>query len=357
MGTEISVIENINAVEVFKAGGIDPIITAIRDQVGSTVYDVSTKKGRDECRSVAAKVAKSKTALDKMGKELSDNYRSLIAPINEERRKAKEGLQELQDEIRRPLTEYEASEKAREQVILDKINAFNVVVVDENGEQLSAQYFISALERIEMTAIDESFGKHELAALKAKKYAVEKLHKNIESASKREAEAVELERLRLEAETKRQKEHEERIAKEAADRAKREAEEIAKAEAERIEQEKLQAIRDKEAAEARAIAQKEAAERQVKESAERAERDRIEAINRERRLFEERESARVRHEQKVKAEAEEADRQRKANIEHRRSVNREILNYLVMAGITEDDAKMVIELSAKGVAGSLTINY
>lgn len=48
---------------------------------------------------------------------------------------------------------------------------------------------------------------------------------------------------------------------------------------------------------------------------------------------------------------------RLANKEHVRGINREILVSLMQAGIAEEDAKTVISLAAKKLAGNLTINY
>ena len=48
---------------------------------------------------------------------------------------------------------------------------------------------------------------------------------------------------------------------------------------------------------------------------------------------------------------------RLANKEHVRGVNRAILVALMQADISEEDAKTVVSLAARGLAGKLTINY
>lgn len=48
---------------------------------------------------------------------------------------------------------------------------------------------------------------------------------------------------------------------------------------------------------------------------------------------------------------------RLANKEHVRSVNRAVLVALMQSDISEEDAKTIIRLAAKGLAGKLTINY
>ncbi len=52
-----------------------------------------------------------------------------------------------------------------------------------------------------------------------------------------------------------------------------------------------------------------------------------------------------------------AKAERLANTEHVRGINRAILVSLMQAGIAEEDAKTVVSLAAKGLAGKLTINY
>lgn len=64
------------------------------------------------------------------------------------------------------------------------------------------------------------------------------------------------------------------------------------------------------------------------------------------------------NEQKAKAEREEVERlRREADTQHRASVNNAILSALTENGISEDDARKVVVLAAKGQLPNLTINY
>lgn len=377
MSKEVAIIESINPVEVFKAGGIDPIIKAIREEVVHDVPDVSTKKGRDQIASRAYKVRQSKTYLDKAGKELADKLNAQLKPINAERKKAREELDLLAVEVREPLTQWEQAEQARKDAHESALSAITAAALsvtpegyEKNVSELSA--CLAFIESVELGDHWEEFS--EKAAIE-KDSAIKLVKSNIELRQKYEDEQAELERLRKEQEEREQREREERIAREAAEaarieaenKAREEAERVrleaiererqAKAEADRIENERLQAIRDKEEAERRAILAAEESARREKEAAERAERERQEAVERERRLAEDREAARIRHEQQVKAQAEEADRVRKANIEHRRSVNNEIVSALVAEGLTEEQAKNIVVLAASNSAGRLKIDY
>ena len=68
--SELIQIENLNAIEIFKVGGIDAILKTIESEVVDFIPDISTDKGRKEIASRAYKVAQSKTAIDAAGNVL-----------------------------------------------------------------------------------------------------------------------------------------------------------------------------------------------------------------------------------------------------------------------------------------------
>ena len=78
MSNELIVPTKENALEVYqKQNGLDPFLEQIKKEIDSFVPDVTTKKGRDAIASMAYKVAKSKTALDDVGKELVADLKEL----------------------------------------------------------------------------------------------------------------------------------------------------------------------------------------------------------------------------------------------------------------------------------------
>ena len=101
----------LSPIAIFKKGGISPIIDAIISEVTSVVPETTTAKGRNEIASLAHKVAKSKTLLDKMGKALADDLNSKLKPINAERKQARDQLDALKISVRQPLTDWEAEQK------------------------------------------------------------------------------------------------------------------------------------------------------------------------------------------------------------------------------------------------------
>lgn len=73
MSTEIAIVipTKETALAVYSAdSGLDPYLQAIRAEIDGFTPDPTTKKGRDAIASIAHKVARSKTALDNLGKEL-----------------------------------------------------------------------------------------------------------------------------------------------------------------------------------------------------------------------------------------------------------------------------------------------
>src|SRR3546814_1319807 len=74
-----------NALEVFTTvGAIDKYLDMVRAEIDGFSGDVQTKKGRDAIASIAYKVAKSKTYLDGVGKELTDSAKELPKKRSEE---------------------------------------------------------------------------------------------------------------------------------------------------------------------------------------------------------------------------------------------------------------------------------
>lgn len=111
--TDLVVFEKLTPVQVFAPGGVNDILDKITREVRSTQTDISTKAGREAVASLAYKVARSKTALDEMGKTLVADWKTKSAAVDAERRTIREKLDDLRDEVRKPLTDWENAEKDR----------------------------------------------------------------------------------------------------------------------------------------------------------------------------------------------------------------------------------------------------
>lgn len=331
---------------------IERIIDKLEAEAKSIVFDIETKKGQATCRSLAAKIASAKSTLDKMGKSKKEEYTVITSQIDADRRLAKERLQALQDEIRKPLTELEEREKARKakhEEAVDAVGYVNISAHDEIGSELIRE----RIEFLENLVIGDDFEEYKTKALEAKDNALRILRSEYERVKKAEDERAELERLRQEEAERKKAEHEAEIARQAEERAKAEAEAQAKAERERAELERKQAEereqrmieeaerkeREAKEREARLIAEKEAAELRAKQQAEQAriaERERIEA---------------------EQAEQAKLEAKRKADKAHREKIFFDAKDDLVNGGIEEDIAKQVIKLIHSGKVRNISIKF
>jgi hypothetical protein len=153
MNNELIVIPKETALEVFTtAKGLDPIIEKIKAEVLSMVPDTSTKKGRDAIASNAAKVSRSKTYLDGIGKELVDKLKEQPKLIDAERKRVRDTLDALRDEVRKPLTEWEEREKQRVNYIKEIINDLKFI-----PDQASSADFKNQLSELKKIEIDDTF--------------------------------------------------------------------------------------------------------------------------------------------------------------------------------------------------------
>lgn len=318
--TDLVVIEKQNAMAVFTTKEqLDPIIEAIEKEARSLVPDVSTRKGRDAIASMAHKVARSKTYIDNAGKDLVAELKALPKQIDESRRIVRERLEALKDEVRRPLTEWEAEqERIKAEEAMNALHAEALVMNEEFDRQRAAQ--------IEAD--------HEMALLMNKDFDRDR------EEQRRLAEQV-------------QREHEERIKQEAAAQARRDAEAKHKAEIEAAARREAEERARAEAAERQRIETEKRAEREKKETEERARREKEEAVAAERRRLKEAETARLAEEQR---KAEEEAR-RAADKEHRRTVNRRVIADLIAQGIPEEFAQKALLAIAGGKVQDAHIKY
>jgi colicin import membrane protein len=332
------------AADVFKPGGIDAMLNEIAARAKAYRPDVSTATGRKEIASIAYKVAQSKTLLDGMGKDLVAGWKRQASLVDEERRKARDFLDALKEEVRAPLTAYEQAEEAR----LAEHEAAIAAIRENPDFYTTPQPSADFARRLEYLRAYpqrnwQEFERRALDAIAAEIALAERAHA---AAVAREAEQAELARLRAEAEeAARQKaeqeraERDERIAAEAAEAARKEAEARAAAEMERVEQEKA-------AAEARAQEADARAERQRIEGEQRAERERAAAVETERR--------------RVAAEkaAEDAENARRAaDRAHKGRINSAILAALMERGFGDEQSRALIAAMAKGEIPHVRIAY
>lgn len=340
------------AMDVYsKPKGLEPWLDKIRAEVSGHAADLTTKKGRDAIASRAFKVRKIKTALDNLGKEQVDRLKDIPKKIDAERKRMRDTLDALADEVRKPLTEWEQAEEHRLQKHREAIEAINTLAANVDGR--TADALAALLASVEAVAIGEKWEEFESEAARAKDKALTTLRAALAAREQYEAEQAELTRLRAEAEERRKKDEADRIAREAAEAATKAAE--ARAQAERDAAAKREA--DAKAAQQRAEREAaEAVERQ-KQAEARAEAERLAA---EKRAADAAEAARVAEIDRQKREAQQAaeeQRRREADTRHKAAINTAALSAFVQHGLPEECAKQAVILIAKGLIPAVRINY
>ena len=404
---------------LFTPAGADDVLAAIRAEVAKIDTDISTPKGRKAVASLAYQIARSKTALDDAGKALTDDARRQIEVINGERRRIRDELDQLAEDVRRPLTAWENADKVRiarhEAALAGLLVDLQVqgwpasqigALIEQLPERLAArdwQEFRQRAERANAAEIERlqgwyqaAFRAEEAAAAEQKRRDHEAEQERIEAA-RRQAEhdeqiaAAAAERARLAAEAKAEEERQdaERRAREEREEVERRlrAEEDARqraearAQAERDEAARVLAeteakARDEAEQAARRLAQVEAqAEQARQEAEERRQRDLAAA---EQRRIQEAADADMRQQIAIRAEqdrlaaerereeklAAEQDRQAKAEDEkraankaHRSRINNAVLQVLVANGLTEEQGRGLITLIAQEQVPHVRIEY
>ncbi|MDM3686817.1 MULTISPECIES: cell envelope biogenesis protein TolA [Proteus] len=302
MANELVVIEQATALDLFTAPEkvnqmLEHIKSLAEEERKELDSDFSVAKNRKAFASLAYKVTQTKTAIDKAGKLVVNDLKELPKKVDAARKLFRDELDLLSDGIRKPLTEWEAQEKAREEAEALKKQ---VEVDHEEALQMNELFDLRKAEEERQRIAREEEMKRQ-AAEQARLEAERKARQEIEALAKREREA-----------------------KEAAERA---------------EREKQEAIQR--------------AEQAAKEAKEKAEREKQLAIEAERKKAQEAEQARLAEEERKRQE--EAKRQ--ADKEHQKAINNQAMQDLIDAGIPEECAKNCIIAIAKNLVSNVKIHY
>lgn len=337
------VIEAKNALAVFtQPDHIESILQQVEKEVNSFVPDVSTKKGRDAIASLGLKVAKTKTYLDGLGKDLVTEYKEVPKKIDASRKTVRDRLDALKEKVLLPKLEYEAEQEriaaeAAYAAMWQEAHEMDASITAERADKLAARI-----------AAD-----HEMALLMNDAFDRAQADKKAED-----------ERL--------QKERDDRIAAEAAAKVKRDADLAAQQEREASARREAELKLQAEQAERDRIALVLRAEQDKKDAIAKAEREKQEAIAAE-KLKAQQEAERVQREAKQKEDARLAEEKRvadeaaarAANIEHQKTINNQVIDILTKAGISPECAKECVIAIARnqnhavvlGITPPVQINY
>jgi len=310
ISTELVLInKNLDMVTLFAdVESLDRILESIKAKVMAFVPDISTAKGRKEIASLAYKVSQSKIWLDKQRKSLVADWKEKSKKVDLSGKKARDYLDNLRDDVRAPLTRWEAAEEER-----------------KRKESEAIQY---AADWEEALKEDEVYNlKKQLAIIEEARIAKEKEEREETERKQKEADRIEREkRIDEEAKKKAEKEAEKRIEAERIATAEKIANERLRAEqeAQRVEQARLAEIKE---LERKAEAEKQAIIRKQKEK-DQKEADRI-----------------------------EAEKGRQANKEHQRKINARAKTSLISLGATDSLAEAIIREIALGNIKDIKIVY
>lgn len=329
----IIITKNTDITKLFKPESIDDILAKIRAEVEGFVPDLSTAKGRKDIASLAAKVSKSKTLVDKAGMEYVRELKELPKKIDAERKRLRDECDKIRDEVRAPLTEWENVRKE----IDDKIRRLSELpqtLAGMTSDQIAEE--VAWINNHSPDDAPEDKREEYIAAIDNAKVQAEYA---LLKAQNSEAEAAELERLRLEEQERKAKEDEEARIRAAEQAAKEKAE------------------REARGRELNAKLEKELAEKRAREAEERAARAEAEAKDRAERAAREAEERAKKQVEQERLRKEEAERERKEDERHRAKIKAEAESSLRIAGYSADEAERIVNLIDAGKVKNITVTY
>ena len=127
-----------NPIAVFKPEALNELLKKITDATLPIVHDASEASGRAAIKSLAYKIARSKTAIDDVGKDLVADLKKQSGEIDKLRKHARDTLDELKATVRKPLTEWEQEQERIEREAREKIEAERRAKEEADAAELAA---------------------------------------------------------------------------------------------------------------------------------------------------------------------------------------------------------------------------
>jgi len=351
------------SIVLLDAARFDRFYDAVREETSKLVPDLTTAKGRDEIKSMAFKVTKTKTAIDAAGKTLKEEAQKTVQTVDAARRTIRDKLEALAVEVRAPLTEWEVREQVRiekAEGIIQGLRADSVFGALDTAADIQAR-----LDRVTGAVLDrEVLADRFDDASDLHAQAVFTLEAALVRIQREEADRAELARLRAAEEEREAAKAAKQAAYEAAKAAQREAaeKEAARAAAEHAEALRIETAKREAAEEAYRRAKSEDEDRR---NAEIAARDEELAVAR--RRAEEAEAARKRQEAQAEADRQvlerEAEAQRKADEaraadqEHRGRIMGAAKQAVMGHGVGETTARAIVLAIAAGEVPAVSIRF
>lgn len=369
-----------NAPIIYVTGGLNQFLQAVTAEVTAEVPDLTTRKGRERIASLAAKVSKSKTAVEKPGRDYLKRLKEMPKVVEAELREFVTKMDALRDATRQPLTDWEKAEDARVDAHNEGIQRLKDLAVF--AETPTAASVAQVIADLELVPLDDSWQEFLPEAAQVKDRSLATLRALLADRTKHEAELAEIAKFNAEKAQREQAERDAEIARQAVERAQLEAEQKAQAEREAATR-REQELKDQAEAQQRAAAQKireaeaeaerqrlqiqlqaEQAERQKLQAEQdriaaeqRAEQQRIAAEKRQAEAVEQARLAEVERANKAAAEILRQQELRAADTAHKASINRAALEAFIAGGMPEGCARQAVTLIAQRKIPNISIQY
>ena len=344
MSNDLIPLENPNVPALFTPGGLSEILSKIEEDALALVPDLSTAKGRDAIASTAARVARSKTYLDGLGKDYVAQLKDLPRKIDAERKAMRDRLDALRDKVRAPLTEWEEAEHEKaaltERLI---INLGGAVPFNTPIAKIEARL----QEAMSLEIPDSLHPEQRDLIAKAQVDAVNLLQNALATVRSSEA-RVEAEKQAREAELAQKEADRKRLQAELDAVRKAAAEEKAKAD---VEAQRMRMEADAETArmQAEIKAMREAEAKRQAEADAKILEERRKAAAEQAEIQRQADAARLERENSARLAQEDG---------HRKAVHDEIaIKFCVIEPIAHAQALAIVNAIASGAVPCLTINY
>jgi hypothetical protein len=134
----LELLENLNASELYK-DALPHVVKKIEENYGLLVFDVNTKKGREDIKSTAYQVSRSKTALIKLADNLVADWVEETKAVKVKKADMETKLDALRDKIRKPVDDWEAAEElAKQKAEQDEKDRIAKELLDKQAAELEA---------------------------------------------------------------------------------------------------------------------------------------------------------------------------------------------------------------------------
>lgn len=346
----LAILETINAdkyPETFGVGSLKRFVDAARAAVIGEVPDLTTDKGRKRIASLAANVAKSKTAVDGHGRAYLRQLKEIPKVIEAELREFESDMNALRDEVRKPLNEYEAAiaeAKAKVDAAMNDILALGTVTEEATAseilEVLTKAGKLKPAAKVFGDRLEEAKAKlqHVISTLTdthAKRKAIEDQAAENQRLRDELAERTRLDDIRK-ASDKAVQDERDRAAQRVLDAEQEARDATARAEQAELNQAETKRLADEQAANAKAREEKAAQDAIDKKNADDAE---------------------------AAAEEQRQKEAREANDKHRGQINKKALEALVaikaegVEPLTDAQAKQIVIAIVKNMIPNVSIAY